>query len=513
MIRIVDVLKRPMFQAAHIVAGTDGLDRPVAWIHVGEIPNLGDFLRGEELVLATGVVLTDHRIRIQYLQGIIQAHASGLVLELGGYLQTVPDDMIAMANQCHFPIIAFSGTVRFLEISQDINTLLISQHHRILDELEDLSLKIRQALLNTEGAEKLLNLLSECTHRPTAYYPRDASDAIIVGSWAVEASLTLEPALHPEPWGSPPCALRQTVMVFGRPVGDLFVSFTEESVDERLYLALDRTTAALAQDYIRAESLDRTRRREEAALLEGLLFEESPDHYRCQRFRTRYHLSHDRGFRVGIIKARDAGTNPRVALAQLFHPTLTMVEYGQSDELIVVLVGSMRLLTSLSTMLKDQASHPRQLVMGFSFPYQEPVDMRQALAEAHDALLVAQYQGLAWAGYDTIGIWRWILYTPRAQLQHLLIDPELTKVITHPDAPRLLDTLEALVVHCDSRQSASQVLGIHRQTLYARIRSLTELIGPDFLEPPRRLALQSAITAFRYLQYTETHSSRTQLSP
>ena len=40
-----------------LVAGEDGLDRPVRWVHVAEVPDIATLLRGGELVLTTGIGL------------------------------------------------------------------------------------------------------------------------------------------------------------------------------------------------------------------------------------------------------------------------------------------------------------------------------------------------------------------------------------------------------------------------------------------------------------------------
>ena len=43
--------------APRVVAGEDGLDRPVRWVHIAEVPDIATLLRGGELVLTTGIGL------------------------------------------------------------------------------------------------------------------------------------------------------------------------------------------------------------------------------------------------------------------------------------------------------------------------------------------------------------------------------------------------------------------------------------------------------------------------
>ncbi|MBX6396530.1 MAG: helix-turn-helix domain-containing protein, partial [Alicyclobacillaceae bacterium] len=41
---------------------------------------------------------------------------------------------------------------------------------------------------------------------------------------------------------------------------------------------------------------------------------------------------------------------------------------------------------------------------------------------------------------------------------------------------------------------------IHRQTLYYRLEQISALLGEDWEAPPRRLALEAAVAAHRFLE-------------
>ncbi len=499
MVTIETVLNRPLFHTAFIAAGAEYTDRPIHWVHVGEIPNLGQFLQGHELVLATGMGLRESVSRIRFLEGLIHANAAGLVLELGQYLPEVPADLIALANRHQFPIIAFPYPVRFLDLSQDINSLVISQHHRIMDDLETLSLKIRQALLNTDGPAKLVELLGDSMGQPVLFLPRVPGElALKWGSWPPNPGPFSDVALHPVLTATPHPFIRQTILVFDKPVGDLLVAHPGTPIDERVYLALDRTAAAIAQDFIRTESLDRVRRREEAAILEHLLFEESPDTSQIQRFRSQYHVHPGRTFRVLVID------HPTPAATSVLRRWLsvgaTCVELDQKERTILVAVGPAKIIGTLPHAIGTSwVSQHRATPLGLSALHHDPANLHQAFSEANDAAAIACCLGQNPASYEEMGIFRWILSTPRQQLERLLIAPELGPLLDQADTPRLLETLEALLAHLDSKQAASQRLGIHRQTLYARIRTLSQFLGEDFLSPSRRLALEAALAARHYL--------------
>ncbi|MNR12739.1 Purine catabolism regulatory protein [compost metagenome] len=63
----------------------------------------------------------------------------------------------------------------------------------------------------------------------------------------------------------------------------------------------------------------------------------------------------------------------------------------------------------------------------------------------------------------------------------------------------LLRTLKVYLDHDGSKQIAAQQLFIVRQSLYYRLDKIEELLGADYMQPERRLALQVGIRAYQLL--------------
>lgn len=506
MITVRDILQRSAFSRARLIAGRDGQDRSVKWVHIGEIPNLSQFLQGGELVLSTGVGLGTPDLRKTFIMGLIQAEASGLVLELGSYFPSPPADMLEWADQHRFPIIAFPEAVRFLDLSYEINTLIISQHHQVLLELEALSLKIRQILLNTEGPAALLKAFTSAVGRPIWYHSRRIDhDDMSVGDWTILPQPRDTVVLHPTvEGGGDGWWVRQSIIVFDHPVADIYVENSGPELEERVYLALDRIAAALAQDFIRAETLDRTRRREEAVMLELLFFQEPLPSAVLKRFNSRYGLGGGGAnrFRVGIAHPQLETILQHHGGTQSGDPQLLLLR--ESDRILVVLVGRPSWIDAALQHIADDVTS-RMGNVGWSLTHDDGAALKEAMLQAHDAWVVAHLPSEPNVRrYDDLGLYRWILATDKAQLQTLLIDPELGAVLTGPRQQQavLLETLEAVVANAASKSEAADKLGIHRQTLYSRLERIESLLGKDFLAPHRKTAIQAAILALRYTRLT-----------
>ncbi|NDI35448.1 PucR family transcriptional regulator [Chengkuizengella sediminis] len=127
---ITDILKRKYFNKASIIAGHTGLNRIVKWVHVVEVTNIRKLLNGQELILSTGLGWQENEnLFISYIEQLIEADVSGLCIEMGTYTSKIPNKVVQIANEHHFPIILFLEEVPFVKITQDIHFLLVNHHY------------------------------------------------------------------------------------------------------------------------------------------------------------------------------------------------------------------------------------------------------------------------------------------------------------------------------------------------------------------------------------------------
>jgi sugar diacid utilization regulator len=136
---VSDILSRKHFEQAMIIAGEEGLNRIVKWVHVVEVTNIGNLLNGDELILSTGVAWKeDEGLFISILNQLVENQAAGLCIEIGTYLAEIPAEAIVIANMNKFPIIIFQKEVPFVEITQDIHTFIINKQYRKISDLREL---------------------------------------------------------------------------------------------------------------------------------------------------------------------------------------------------------------------------------------------------------------------------------------------------------------------------------------------------------------------------------------
>ncbi|MFL6556631.1 MAG: PucR family transcriptional regulator ligand-binding domain-containing protein [Bacillus sp. (in: firmicutes)] len=157
---VADILNRKHFENARVIAGEEGLDRFVKWVHVVEVASMRNLLNGNELILSTGVSWKDNTdLFVSMIKEFLEYNAAGLCIEMGTYMSEIPAEVIGIANNHHFPIIIFSEEVPFVQITQDIHSNIINQQYQKISDLENYSQNLNKRLLQIESYEDILQCI------------------------------------------------------------------------------------------------------------------------------------------------------------------------------------------------------------------------------------------------------------------------------------------------------------------------------------------------------------------
>lgn len=139
--------------APRIVAGDAGLDRPVRWVHVAEVPDIATLLGGGELVLTTGIGLPGDDAGLRaFIGDLADVGVSGLVVELGRrYLSGVPRVMVAAAERRGLPLVELRRATPFVRITEAVHALIVDAQLTELRATEEIHQRFND--LSVEGAD------------------------------------------------------------------------------------------------------------------------------------------------------------------------------------------------------------------------------------------------------------------------------------------------------------------------------------------------------------------------
>ncbi|HWJ03382.1 MAG TPA: PucR family transcriptional regulator ligand-binding domain-containing protein, partial [Verrucomicrobiae bacterium] len=98
VLTVAEILDRPLFRKAEIVAGKSGLYRAIRWVHVLETSENASFLNGGELILSTGLAIGANESNLlDFIHRLIDRKAAGLCLRIGAHVQELGTSVYAYA--------------------------------------------------------------------------------------------------------------------------------------------------------------------------------------------------------------------------------------------------------------------------------------------------------------------------------------------------------------------------------------------------------------------------------
>ncbi|MGA9227439.1 MAG: PucR family transcriptional regulator ligand-binding domain-containing protein, partial [Mesobacillus sp.] len=279
-----DLLQRKHFENIEVVAGHNGLSRMVKWVHVVDVTKIRNLLNGNELILSTGLAWKeDKELFLSVVEQLIDSNAAGLCIEIGTYTTLLPTEIIELANEHHFPIILFKQEVPFVEITQDIHTLLINHQYQMISDLEGYSQALNKKLLTIEDHNEILTFIQQYLKIQviTIFSNHEIQFTPKVTEKEQGEILNI---IESHAMGSPsPLLASIPIQLLGDNHAELIILSKDRALTDFDQLILDRTATALAQFLLRKHYVEEKRRAEETewlmSWLEGEYGEESIQEY------------------------------------------------------------------------------------------------------------------------------------------------------------------------------------------------------------------------------------------
>jgi len=540
-VTVEDILKHPHFKDAKVVAGAEGLNRMVKWIHVIEVTQIKQFVNGNELVLCTGVGWKgEKKLAISFLKQLIERNVSALCIELGSYFPQIPEEMISLANYHQFPLIVFTKEVRFIDITRDLYEMFIESHYKMISNLESFSCELNQFLLSPNALEKILYHLHRFLNVKVIYLPLRGEPQFIPSLSPIEqkrilnqlstvkntASKSLSSNPTPITIKSDDTVISyKSIQAFDEKWADLVLISKERELTEFELLILDRAATAVAQELLRTLYIEEKKRQEESQWIHDWLSDKHQEKEIFQHLKTIEPSLNPSGCVVCLIKLelqtrqsrsfKNYQIMPMLIVARSifeqngFYP-LTALD---NNFLIYILLDKRNCVNWKSRakksverlkhlMLKENMSIVK-IIFGIGKIVKQLNNIGKSYQTAQEAIRIQEKTGnINQPLYDNLHIYRIISIADRhSDINEFILD-YLHTVIEYDKQHKteLLQTLKIYLACRGSKKETSKKLFITRQALYHRIKKLEELLGPDFLYSEKRLAIEFALCALDYLK-------------
>ncbi len=99
-----------------LLAGEKGMNNFVSWVHMVETKEASTFLEGGEIAFSTGIGLNNGLSLLGLVHNIWMNKAAGAVINIGPFIETVPQEVIDFGNENNFPIFLVPWKIHIAEI-------------------------------------------------------------------------------------------------------------------------------------------------------------------------------------------------------------------------------------------------------------------------------------------------------------------------------------------------------------------------------------------------------------
>lgn len=102
-----------------LIAGRQGIQNIVKWVHIIDDERGADFINGNELIFATGVAnLKEEETLVSFILAIINKGAAGLVINVGKYIEKISNRVVDLCNEKSFPLYLCPWEIKLSEVTK-----------------------------------------------------------------------------------------------------------------------------------------------------------------------------------------------------------------------------------------------------------------------------------------------------------------------------------------------------------------------------------------------------------
>jgi PucR family transcriptional regulator, purine catabolism regulatory protein len=471
MLTVRDIAAMPGL-GLDVVAGSDGLDNAVSWLHVSELEDPTEFLEGGEFLLTTGLGVGElASTQRSYVGRLAEHRLAGLGFGLGFGFAETPAALVEEADGLGFPVVSVPYEVPFVAITKAAVSYLANEQLAQLERALAVHERLADAVLEGRGVEALLAIV--CNHLNCSLALVD-DDGRLVGERHAQRRVAFDRAVE-----LPVVGLEEKATLRAARSNGEFGEY------DRLVLHHGQT--ALAFELSRRRAVSAAELRLAGDLLDDLEEERLDDREAARRMAA-FGLEPDREYAALLALPRDGTPSDRLREDVAEELDAGQVRYLSTSHpdraAFLVEASSEDAVLALAQRVVEAKSYAR---VGIGRPARGAA-LGRSLLEARAALDASSGEVVS---YLDLGSLELLLSLPDASLE-AFVDRVLGPAAAND---RLVESLTALLEAGCRWSDAAEQLGVHRHTLRYRMDRLREQTGRHPDDPSQRMELWLAIKA------------------
>jgi purine catabolism regulator len=158
---VAELLEDDVLAGAYLVAGHAGVHRTISAVNVMTVPEIGQWVRNDEFLLATGYPLPrDDMGQVRLLKDLCNLGVSGIGVKLDRYLPELSQSIVETAEELGMPLVVIPEGIRFDDILIRAYTSIVNRQAAALARAQEIHSSFLDISLSGGGLRKLAGKLS-----------------------------------------------------------------------------------------------------------------------------------------------------------------------------------------------------------------------------------------------------------------------------------------------------------------------------------------------------------------
>src|SRR5215207_679020 len=161
-----------------LLAGEQGLDAPVRWVHISELEDPTPWMSGGELLLTTGLQLDTPKRQRAFVARLADHQLAGIGFGTGFTHPSVPKALLTAARERELPLFEVPYEVPFIALTERAFSRLVNEQYAVLRRAISAHERLERIVLAERGLDAVVAALATLIGGTVLAY--DARGALLV---------------------------------------------------------------------------------------------------------------------------------------------------------------------------------------------------------------------------------------------------------------------------------------------------------------------------------------------
>jgi purine catabolism regulator len=535
MITVQDILDIPGLNLK-LLAGGKAVGNPVRWVHIAEVRDPVQWLKGGELLLTTGMGIGHSaEDQVAFLQSLVDANLAGLGFGTGFSYKKVPQAMIEMAQAQDFPVFEVPYSVPFIAITEAVSSKIVNEQYALLQRSLAVHEKLTKIVLEERGLDSIISTLSTLVGCSAvlfdfhglvlceASYRRQLTSETIAGLWRQISERRANRQNFSIGLDGNPSTVQVYPIVASHRIG-AFLSVVKDTGEFSDYdrIILHHVVTVTALELVKKKAVAETEKRLAGDFFDELIASDLYEEEIARRLAF-FGLDPEGQHLIALVdidefKAFTGDGDREETVIQdvkerlhwavdefLARRDVLFISASRSDSVVVLVQladmnpgGVIELAADLQRAV-DSMLPEITVSIGLGRPHRSLVDLRQSYYEALYAIRIRKLKGnrSVIASFDDLGSYGLLLGLQDTLSLEVFYDSVLGKLQEY-DEQNSSDLVRSLACFLEANGhwgEAAERLYVHRHTLRYRMKRVEEITGRDLGSSQDRMEFWLALKA------------------